>query len=560
MQQLKSTLLLLLLLAGTSLAAEPRNIRVSWTDPDTAHNAAVAWTSDSVGDPNAVQYGYVAPGQFEVLAEVTQGPGDFGAVHVAYLEDLKPDTIYQYRIGEDGNWTDTMSFLTAPEDPCTPFRFAAFGDNRPDADWLPQLKWNPILEETAGAGPAFLLHTGDIVKAGDDVQQWKDFFNNSDPVLASIPLMASIGNHDDGPGEGDGANYNRLFAFPTNEVTGTEDFYYYRYGNAIVVSLSTQTFGAGDTPFGVQAAWLDQVLTDNPAKWKFVILHHPPFTSHEMFDLIFTEFEFNHPPDEKGYNATLVPIFDKHHVDIVFAGHNHYYERIGPVAMGPDPAQGQEVATFDQGTVYVITGGAGALVYDEFNIPWINIEIDLIDWVCGKAEGSKVCVGDHHFVTVDIDDGHLHFEARSTAQQTVGYDIGNQGIIDIFDIYKDSTEVCLEPPVEPDIVEPIPDIVEAWGPEAIETPEIVTNDLPLPQEFQELVGEGLDSDHVAGAESQSETADGAPGVAEPYVVPVASDGCGCRVHSADFPAGPGLLLLLMGLLWGLLKRRSRWVA
>ena len=446
------TTLLLLVLAGTALHAEPRNVRVSYYDPDTAHKAAVTWTTDGLDEATILQYGYVAPGQFDAVAQVSQGPGDLGAINVAFLDDLKADTVYQYRVGDGATWTSTKSFRTGPEDQCAPFRFAAFGDNRPDADWLPQLKWNPILEETAGAGPAFLLHTGDIVKDGQILQQWKDFLNNSDPVLASIPLMATIGNHDDGPGVGEGANYNRIFTLPTNEATGTEDFYYFRYGNAIFVSLSSQTFGGGESLFQTQADWLDKVLTDNPAQWKFVMLHHPPYTSHASFDLIFTEFEFNHPPDEKGYNSVLVPIFDKHHVDIVFAGHNHYYERIGPVAMGADPAQGVEVADFDQGTVYVITGGAGALVYDEFNIPWINIEVDLVDWVCGKAVGSKVCAGDHHFVTIDIDDGHLHFEARATAQQTVAYDLGNQALIDVFDIYKEPSEDCLEVPVEPDPV------------------------------------------------------------------------------------------------------------
>ncbi len=550
---------LLVLFASTTLQAEVRNIRVSYSDSDTAHVAAIAWTTDGANEANTLQYGYVAPGQFEVEAEVSQGPGDMGTIHVAHLEDLEADTIYQYRIGDGGSWTSTMSFKTAPDDPCVPFRFAAFGDNRPDADWLPQLKWNPILEETAAAGPEFLLHTGDIVKEGKDVQQWKDFLDNSEPVLASVPLMASIGNHDDGPAEGDGANFNQIFVFPTNEATNTEDFYYFLYGNAIVVSLSSQTFEGGDAPFAMQAEWLDQVLTDNPAKWKFVMMHHPPYTSHEVFDLLFTEFEFNHPPNEKGFNSILVPIFDKHHVDIVFSGHNHYYERIGPAVMGSNPAEGEEVATFDQGTVYVITGGAGALVYDEFNIPWINIEVDLIDWVCGKnAKASKVCAGDHHFVSIDIDDGHLHYEARATAQQTVAYDLGNQALIDIFDIYKDPSEACLVEPVEPDIIEPSPEYIEAWAPEVIETPEIISPpDLLLPPEVVEAMGQDLGSGEIVGPEGWAETVSKeVAGATEPYDVALSSEGCGCRTQSSDFPSGGAAMLLFMAALWCLLKRRS----
>ncbi len=434
MQRIATILALVVLAAPVDAEAGTKNIRLSWTDWDTARTMTVSWTSDSVNDPNLVQYGYVAPGQLEVEAEVYQGPGNLGAVHVAHLVELKPGTAYQYRVGEPGNWSGIYTFKTAPEDPCVPFRFAAMGDNRPDAAWLPQLKWNPILNEAESTQPAFFLHTGDIVKDGDDVDQWRDFLDNSDPVLAETPLMATIGNHDDGPGEGDGAHYNRIFAFPVNDQHQTEDYYFFTYGNAIFVSLSSQTFGGGESAFAEQAAWLDQVLTDHPRKWKFVYLHHPPYASHALFDLIFTEFEFNHPPNEQGSNGNLIPIFDKHHVDIVFAGHNHYYERIGPVIQGPDDAEGEAVSSFDEGTVYVITGGAGALVYDEFEIPWVDIDVDLIKWVCGKAVGSKVCAGDHHYTLITIDDNHLHFEARATAQQTLGYDPDNKALIDAFDI------------------------------------------------------------------------------------------------------------------------------
>ncbi len=549
---MKPLIAVVVLLWCFTALAEPRNIRLSWTTPDTAHTATLAWNEDSPEAPNILQYGYVAPGQFEIEAESAPAPGDMGTVFVARLTELKADTEYQYRIGEPGNWSQVRTFVTAPENPCTPFRFGALGDNRPDADWLPQLKWNPILSETSGAAPAFLLHTGDIVKDGKLVNQWQDFLDNSDPVMAKIPMMFTLGNHDDGPQEGDGANYNRIFALPINDATGTEDFYYFVYGNAIFVSLSSQTFGGGAVPFETQAQWLDAVLEEHPVKWKFVYLHHPPFASHEKFDLIFTEFEFNHPPDEKGFNATLIPIFDKHHVDIVFAGHNHYYERLGPLTAGPDPATGALAGAFDQGTVYVITGGAGALVYDEFQIPWVDIEIDLIKWVCGKGLGSKVCAGDHHFVTIDIDDGHLHFEARATAQQTVGYDQDNQALIDAFDIYKDDDPLCLEPlPVDdPVVAEPMPDVVVAVDAEVMETPEWQADVPTLPETLAEVA-----LPEVTGGKELSHPE---PGIDAPADAFVASpeppegppSGCGCRVGCATLPSGiaPVLLLLLLCLL------------
>jgi len=467
-------------------------------------------------------------------------------------------------VGGPGNWTDTFEFTTGPGDLCTPWSFAALGDNRPDADWLPQLKWNPILEETVGLEPGFVVHSGDIVKEGKDTEQWSDFLNNSQPFIASTPIMPTIGNHDDGPGEGESANYNQIFSLPTNENTQTEDYYYFTYGNAIIVSLSSQTATGGEYPFQEQADWLDEILTENPRKWKFVFMHHPPFGSHAKFDLIFTEFEFNHPPNENQQNAALIPIFDKHHVDIVFAGHNHYYERLGPLVQGPEDHDGTKVPSFSQGTVYVITGGAGALVYDEFEIPWVEIELDLIDWVCGKAEGSEVCAGDHHYVNIEIDDHHLRFEAWATGQQTLDYNPAYKKLIDEFDIYKLPSTECVEtPPIE--YVEPLPDIVEQPDLEVVSQPEVLA-ELPagLDQRAGDQAGTGSDASKdasAAGAEDAGCTGDecgleNPPVDTGPVVVNSGSD-CGCRVDRApSVTMGGGLWLLCLALLF-LAVRRSR---
>ncbi|MBM4371350.1 MAG: metallophosphoesterase family protein, partial [Deltaproteobacteria bacterium] len=383
--------LLILAASAAPLQAGPRAVRLSWSQPDTATTMTVTWQSDSTGDPSVVRYGTDGDLDQEATGTVFQGNEGLGAIHVVELTELTPDTSYTYQAGGPGAWSATYGFRTAPDQPCTPVHFVAFGDNRPDVDWLPQIHWNPILSEAAGALPLFLLHTGDIVKDGGDTGQWNTFFESSGDYLANTPFMASIGNHDDGPGDGDSANYNQLLAYPRNTVTQTEDFYFVTTPDLIVVSLSSQTFQGGSKPFQDQADWLDQVLTENPRPWKVVQLHHPPFTSHRNFDLYFWDFEFNHPPNEQDQNPALVPVFDKHHVDLVLSGHNHYYERFAPLKGGPDPAEGVLAQGFHDGTVYVITGGAGAFVYDEFDV--FGVELDLISWICGDAAGSTKCSG-----------------------------------------------------------------------------------------------------------------------------------------------------------------------
>jgi hypothetical protein len=84
----------------------------------------------------------------------------------------------------------------------------------------------------------------------------------------------------------------------------------------------------------------------------------------------------------------LEPLLLKHGVDVVFAGHEHFYERIKP----------------QKGIVHFISGGAGKL--RRGNIKRTNL----------TAKGFDQ---DRHFMLVEIDDGRMWFEAISRAGNVV---------------------------------------------------------------------------------------------------------------------------------------------
>ena len=549
-----------------AVASAPRFVHVSWSKPDAATTMTVTWMSDSTADSSSVQYGVDEVTEFEEEGSAFQGNGELGAVHVVELEGLEPGTTYLYRVGgSNAGWSGNYEFTTGPGNKCAPFRFAAFGDNRPDTDWLPQVHWNPVLGETMEAAPAFFIHTGDLVKSGDETGQWNTFLETSEPHLAYTPLMATIGNHDDGPGDGDAANYNQVFSYPRNDVTETEDYYYFVYGNAIIVSLSTGSFTGGSPPLAEQAEWLDKVLSQHPTmKWKIVFLHHPPYASHLVFDWL--GLELNHPPNEEGQNAALVPLFDKHHVDIVFNGHNHYYERLGPMVEGSDDDQGQPVGSFEEGTVYVITGGAGAMIYDTFGIG--DFAFDPLSFICGlgRAEGSEICVGDYHYVSVDIDDNLLTFEAWATAEQTLGNNPANKKVFDSFVIEKEPAESCED---EPDPVEPVletveePALVEEADFEVISQVEPELDLVTAPEPADDVSaraadGAGKDGSLPVALDSSGATDSGAEGAGPSVTGQIEAEedeGCGCRLAPANrFPAAAALLLLLSLALLGRLRR------
>ncbi|MBN1945264.1 MAG: metallophosphoesterase [Bradymonadales bacterium] len=527
-------------LQGLAQSAQPQFIRLSFSHPDAARTMTITWTTESGTAPSLVGYGPESENQFTAEGISFAANDGLDTIHVVELTDLEPATTYYYRVGGPSTWSERLQFRTAPDDPCAPMLIAVLGDNRPDVDWLPQFHWNPILSETVSNAPDLLVHTGDLVKTGNEAAQWITFLESSDPLLSTVPFMATIGNHDDGPTDGDGAHYNQVFSFPVNEVTGTEDYYYFTYGDALFVSLSTQTFYQGETPFQQQAEWLDRVLTENPRTWKFVYLHHPPYTSHREFDLGFTEIQFNHPPNEQSQNAALIPVFDRHHVDIVFAGHNHYYERFAPLRQGSQPEEGTLAEGFADGTAYVITGGGGALTYDDFDI--LGITIDLVDWVCGSSTGSEVCSGRHHYVLMKIEGPTLTYEAWTTAEQRFGNDEAYIEMIDSFTIQKEAPDCSIEPELD---TEP----ADAGPPDLVEEPQ--ADPAVAPPDVQPEQGEQEVDQQAPVVDEEEEEA--------PAGTTSTPSGCSCTTaRPLGSRPSPGWLLLAVALgIWSFGRRRCR---
>ena len=138
------------------------------------------------------------------------------------------------------------------------------------------------------------------------------------PLLeAGVKFYASLGNHDNAAMQ---RNY-KAFNMETNR--------YYSHGEGDV------RFFALDSTYmsPEQRQWVEDELNKSNHKWKIAYMHHPMYSSGER-----------HGPTPP-LRAALEPLFVKHGVDVVFAGHEHFYERMRP--------QG--------GITYVIQGGSANL-------------------------------------------------------------------------------------------------------------------------------------------------------------------------------------------------------
>ncbi len=350
-----------------TLVAAPLHVRLSYR-ADPATEVTVIWHT-AAAFPSLVRWG-TGPGQLDTVAEGSSFEStapQFGWIHEVDLTGLPAETEIFYSAGsEDDGWSAVSSFVTGPtpHEQCGSSRFVFLGDNRPDELLGGGDNWAVILDQAAAHEPLFVANGEDLVADGAEVDGWLAFMGWTCDVASRIPFMPVIGNHDDGPVVGDGARYNQLFSLPVSEGphgSETEDYWFFTFGNAIFVSLSTETFTGGEQPFATQAAWLDQVLSENPRRWKFVAYHRPSYTHEALVG--------GHEPNQSGQNAELIEVIDAHHVDVVLTSHNHWYERFHPSACATAGQPGSSKVcpvgedNYAAGTVFIVSGGGRGVYY-----------------------------------------------------------------------------------------------------------------------------------------------------------------------------------------------------
>ncbi|MBX7196962.1 MAG: metallophosphoesterase family protein [Sandaracinaceae bacterium] len=296
------------------------------------------------------------------------GAGTVTRVHEAHVCGLAAGTRYFYKVGGPGHWSDVYEVSTSPAIGTTePWSFAVTGDSRGNEDNAWAIAQREILE----AGVDLQIFSGDAVLLGNVQSQWnEEFFEPSVPEsafemsdsLAQIPLMMANGNHDVLA-----LPYLAQFAFPQEaspgETSQGEEWYSFDYGNAHFVFLNDTVFDGGVIA-GAERDWLAEDLRRadmNRANvpWIFVVHHQPLYTCLST-----------HAP-AVSLRSAWQSLFDQYHVDVVWAGHNHVYERSRPIhgadgtvaAVGGSNYEPQITDGTPSGTVYVVAAGVGAPLY-----------------------------------------------------------------------------------------------------------------------------------------------------------------------------------------------------
>ena len=240
-------------------------------------------------------------------------------------------------------------------------RFVVIGDTGTGTSQ--QLELAQVMQRFRQTFPfEFVLLVGDNMYGSEKAADYKLKFENIyKPLLdQKVKFYAALGNHDE--------SNQRFYQFFNMEG---QEYYQFKKGNASFYALNSNYMDKK------QVDWLNEKLATDTTAWKIAFFHHPPYSSGGK-----------HGSDDK-LRQVVEPIFLKHGIDVVFNGHEHFYERIKP----------------QQGIYYFISGSGGKLRKGDVKQ--------------GSPLTDKAYDKDMSFMLLEIDDNQMHYQVVSRTGETV---------------------------------------------------------------------------------------------------------------------------------------------
>ena len=208
----------------------------------------------------------------------------------------------------------------------------------------------------------FALMLGDNMygaeKAADFKKKFEDVYRGL--LDKKVQFYATLGNHDES---------NQRFYEHFN-LNG-EEYINFKKGNVSFYSLNSNYMDKK------QVKWMEEKMAADTSEWKIAFMHHPPYSSGGKHG------------SSTGVREVVEPIFLKHGVNVVLAGHEHFYERLKP----------------QKGIYYFISGAGGKLR-----------EGDVKD---SSPLTEKAYDKDMSFMLVEIDKDQMHFQVINRTGETV---------------------------------------------------------------------------------------------------------------------------------------------
>jgi hypothetical protein len=239
-------------------------------------------------------------------------------------------------------------------------RFAVLGDN--GTGDRPQYEVGTRMSAVRAGFPfTFVIMVGDNLYGSQQPQDFVAKFARPYSTLleAGVTFHAALGNHD--------RPENRLYA--PFHMDGRR-YYTFVKGPVRFVVLDTNLM---DPP---QLAWFEETLRASREPWTICVFHHPLYS------------DGGRHGSNVEMRVLLEPLLVRYGVDVVFAGHEHFYERVKP----------------QKGVTHFIAGSGGQL--RKGDVKWSPMTAAAFDQ-------------DRAFMLVEVDRDALSFRAISRTGREV---------------------------------------------------------------------------------------------------------------------------------------------
>jgi hypothetical protein len=380
-----------------ALASDPSIMVVNFVTGGNGSPVAMYGIDDATTKVEGTSTTYTAQDLCEAPANVTE-LGKFqppGLLHTVELQDLKPNTTYQYKVGlahgQGITWSETYRFTSAPETgDLTPFTYIVYGDQGcPSMGWGYGSLYTAALttrEVDRTDNPARAVHHfGDLSYAQGAAHIWDEWFDMIQTFTTRVPLMIGVGNHEydhtagggrdkdpsgvetphgfspvwgnfhnDSGGEC-GVPTNERFTMPQSSSNDTSlsissngvFWYSYDFASVHTTVISSEHDLSQGSP---QHAWLEQdFLSVNRTKtpWLVVESHRPMYESEAVWANNAVGIAMRYEMED---------LLRDYQVDLFLSGHYHAYHRSCAGLFRSKCHNG--------GPTHITVGSAGAMLDD----------------------------------------------------------------------------------------------------------------------------------------------------------------------------------------------------
>lgn len=370
-------------------AVDASNIRQVIT-ADSTTSRTFMWQSDYAEENPVVEYRQAGDDttimQLPASSDAFSDDGVTTYIHTAAVSDLKPGTAYEYRVGAGDKRSSWQSFHTAQGHD---FKALIFPDSQSSDYSVWAATAQPAWQRNQDA--QFFINMGDLVDNGQDHYQWNAWFDVVGDMIARIPVVPLLGNHETYDKDWKvrmPEAYLHLFALPRIDREKYQNqFYSFDYGDVHFVVLNTQSQELADFEPSLdedEVAWFKEDMAKTTKRWKVVLMHKDPL-----------QYGFaNRPePREEGFSPEgrlWMPLFDQYGVDAVLSAHLHTYRDRGHI---------RNFQRDESGPLYLITGVAGNVQY-----PGLWKQHSLDEYVAPQPETDN-------YMTLEATDDSLTFRS-----------------------------------------------------------------------------------------------------------------------------------------------------